>query len=92
MAMSDNIKDREHQKFFEDESGDTAVRVGLTVGSLGSLLQGVSWDYLVVTYPSSVKEDYTFKSGGPSGTTTAVIEITYTSSSKESLDNVFRSS
>ena len=89
--MSPNIRDREHDKFLEDANGDTSVRVGLSPGTLGSLLQGVAWDYVEVSYPSSTQETFTFKSGGVSGTTTAVIEITYTDASKQNLANVFRS-
>ncbi len=91
MPMSPNIRDREHDKFLEDANGDTSVRVGLSAGALGSLLQGVAWDYVEVSYPTTIKEIYTFKTGGVSGTTTAVIEITYTDSTKNFLDNVYRS-
>lgn len=90
MAMSPNTKDREHDKFVETADGDTSVRVDLSSGSLGSLLQGVLWDYVSVAYPTAVLEIYTFKTGGASGTTSAVIQITYTNASKELLDNVWR--
>jgi hypothetical protein len=91
MAMSPNIKDREHDKFVETADGNTSVRVDLSSGSLGSLLQGVSWDYVIETEPTSTQEIYTFKSGGASGTITAVIEITYKTASKQSIDFVLRS-
>lgn len=93
-ALSDPntpIEDLEHNKFLEDQEGDVNVRVSLGVGALGTLLQGVLWDYVKVTYPTVVKEIYTFKTGGSPGTTTAVIEVTYTNSTKEFIDNVFRS-
>jgi hypothetical protein len=70
---------------------DGSLNASLTTGSLGSLLQGVIWNYVVATYPDAVTEIYTYKNGGPAGSIEAVIEVTYTDSSKEALDNVFRS-
>lgn len=56
----------------------------------GNLLQGVEWDYLSATYPTTSSEVYTFKKGGSSGVTTAVIEINYTDNSKANIDTVER--
>lgn len=54
----------------------------------GSMLDGVTYDHLKATYPSALREVYTYKSGGVSGTTEAVITIDYTTSSKKFIDAV----
>jgi hypothetical protein len=49
-----------------------------------------AYDYVAVTYPNSVTEIYTFKSGGAGGTTVGVVTVTYTDDTKESLLTVVR--
>lgn len=48
-------------------------------------------DYIAVTYPTTSSEVYTFKVGGASGTTIAVLTLTYSSSAKDELISVARS-
>jgi hypothetical protein len=45
-------------------------------------------DSIVVEYPSSTTELYTYKTGGISGTTVATITVTYTTSAKTILSSV----
>lgn len=54
------------------------------------LLSSVTYDYVSVSYPDSVTEAYSFKSGGASGTVTATITLVYTDSTKASLSTVTR--
>ena len=89
MAMRDAINSREFDKF-EEVDGETTVRTSFASGQLGSLLQGVSFDYIEASYPSVTKEVYTYKLGGPTGTQSAVIEVEYTTSAKEFVDSVWR--
>lgn len=58
----------------------------LSVG-VGGLLNGIIYDYVSVTYPSSTTESYVFKQGGSSGTIVATINLTYTDSTKENLSS-----
>jgi hypothetical protein len=57
------------------------------LGGPGSLLQGVTYDYGSVTYPSGTQEVYTFKSGGAGGTTVKTITVNYVDATKEQLLN-----
>jgi len=49
-----------------------------------SLLQA-PFDYIGATYPDTVTDVYTFKSGGASGTTIATLTIAYVDSTKQAL-------
>lgn len=48
----------------------------------------VEWNYLAVTYPSSIQEVYTFKTGGSGGTTVKTITVNYTTTAKSFIDTV----
>jgi len=48
----------------------------------GSILYGVKYDYFTTTLPSSTQTAYTYKFGGASGATVAVVTVTFTDSSK----------
>ena len=48
------------------------------------------YDSIVVTYPTTSSEVYTFKSGGISGTTIAILTVTYTDTTKENLSTVVK--
>lgn len=89
MAMRDAINSREFDKFVEI-AGETAVRVGLAKGQVGTLLQGVVYDYIDFSYPTASSEVYTFIDGGPTGTITASILVQYTGPSKADIDYVWR--
>jgi hypothetical protein len=46
------------------------------------------YDFLSVAYPDATTETYTFKTGGASGTTSAIVTVVYTDSTKENLSSV----
>lgn len=47
-------------------------------------------DYVAVTYPTTTTEVFTYKLGGVSGTTVAVMTITYTDVSKCDISTIVR--
>lgn len=86
MAISNNLNNREFDKFKETQGGETAVRVIEASG----LLSGVVFDAVSVSYPTNTTEVYTFKTGGVSGITVATITLTYTNVSKQNLSSVVK--
>jgi hypothetical protein len=48
------------------------------------------FDYVTVSYPTSVQEIYVFKTGGSGGTTVATITVNYTDATKEFVSNAAR--
>lgn len=54
------------------------------------LLSGISFDAVVVSYPSSTQEVYVFKTGGVSGTTVSTVTVDYTDSTKNNLSSVVK--
>ena len=50
----------------------------------------IVYDYIAATYPLATQEVYTYKTGGASGTTTRVVTVTYTDSTKATLSSVQR--
>lgn len=90
-----NLKDGYQQSIRDgDTSEEKKIAVtleGASPGFFGSLLQGVDFNYIGATYPSSTQESYTYRDGGAAGTIVAVIDVTYTNSSKSDLLTVFRS-
>lgn len=62
----------------------------LRVSPVAGQLVDESFDYIGVTYPSSTEEVYTYKTGGASGTTVAVVTVTYTDGTKENVSSVAR--
>jgi hypothetical protein len=50
----------------------------------------LAYDYIVVTYPDSVTEVYTFKTGGSGGTTVRTVTVVYTAADKNNLSTVAR--
>lgn len=85
MALSPALCDREQAKFRESSDGLTTV----AVDSPTSLLNGAIWDYTAQTLTATT-DTWTFRDGGSGGTITAVIVITYTNASKNTIDNVER--
>ena len=67
-------------------SDEGAIRVQ----SLGALVTE-PFDAIEASYPDSVTEVYTYKTGGISGTVVAVVTVIYTSSSKDLVQSVERS-
>lgn len=88
MTMSKNRNDREHSKFNETSSGKTAVNV-IPLNS-GSIIEGISYDYMYVDRPDNVTEIYTYRIGGPTGEIQAVVKAVYTSGSEKYLQSVER--
>ena len=80
-------QDKDNQSFTE-VNGQQARRV--TSVGIGNLLEGVIYDYVKATYPTTSSETYTYRNSGSSGTVTAVISVTYTDDTKEVLDSVER--
>lgn len=97
---SDNVKDNERRKFQEDSAGNTAVNVLSTDLSAkideainktpGSLLEGVSFDAIVASYPNTTTEVYDYKTGGASGTTVATVTVIYTTAAKDFIVSAVR--
>ena len=73
-----------------DDNGNNVAQRVKPVG-LGSLLEGVVFDYLSASYPTSNSEVYTYKNGGSGGTTVATITVNYTDDSKKNISSVSRS-
>ncbi len=77
MAMDSNRQQREQDKFVETTSGETAVRTL----DFGSLVPD-EYDYIALTYVAAGNgvgeiETVTYKTGGVSGTTVAVLTLGY---------------
>lgn len=88
MVMSNVLNDRERDKFKQGPNGETLVQT--TIVDSGSLLEGITFDYIAVTYPTSSSEVYTYKSGGSGGTTVATITVAYSDATKENITSVER--
>lgn len=78
-----------------DDGGDNRVaqRVkifGSISSSSGGLLDGVTFDTIVASYPDSITEVYDYKSGGISGTVEATVTVIYTNASKNFVASVVR--
>lgn len=86
--MSFAVSDREKDKF-EEINGQTVVKV--VPKNIGSLLEGLAFDYIAAAYPTSTTETYSYYSGGSGGTIVATITVAYTNPSKHILLSVERS-
>lgn len=86
MPLSENIKDRERDKFTLNQENLTAIR---TVSEIkgGTLLTGIEYDTIEATYPTATLESYAYKLGSD---LKATILITYSDSTKETLLSVVR--
>lgn len=73
-----------------NDQGQNEVAQRVKVTGLGSLLQGLTYDFIGAAYPSSTQEVYTYKNGGAGGTTVATITVNYTDATKSVLQNVSR--
>lgn len=75
----------------EITSTTIGTKAGLDVSVLGGLLSGVTYDYISMALSSAdTVETYTYKSGGSGGTVVAVIVVTYTDDTRETLSSVSR--
>ena len=89
MAFSPATRDRERDKFLEHPSGETSVRV-FTSGGTGSVVDGVIFDSIQVTYPNATTEVFEYYEGGLAGTLNATVTVTYTDATKEDVSTVVR--
>lgn len=93
MALPKTEQQREFLNFRDNGDGTTSRFVwtlngGGGGGSSGGLLDGVLYDFISAAYPNSTTEVYTFKNGGAGGTTTAVVTVVYTDSTKDNISTV----
>lgn len=77
------------QTSFYVEGTEANGAVNVNGYNAGTLVQEY-FDYIAATYPDSVTEVYTYKSGGAGGVTVAVVTIVYTTSAKTLIDTVTR--
>lgn len=61
-----------------------------TFDASGGVLVSENFDYVGASYPDTVTEVYTYKTGGSSGTTVATVTVVYTDATKETLTSVTR--
>lgn len=63
-------------------------------GSLNTFIQNqlitAKWDSVSVAYPTTLQEIYTYKFGGLSGSTVAVVTINYIDETKTTINNLIR--
>lgn len=79
--------DKDFQSFVEVD-GKQARRVYNV--NAGNLLEGIVFDYIGASYPTSTSEVFTYKIGGSGGTTQATITVVYTDATKEFISSVTR--
>lgn len=56
----------------------------------GSIIEGISYDYIYIDRPDNVTEIYTYKIGGATGEVQALVRATYTSSAQKYLQSIER--
>lgn len=96
--MSKDVNYEEDGEWYERTSSRLKDALGnditstnpLSVTSSNALVTEL-FDAIVITYPTTSTEVYTYKLGGLAGTTVATITLTYTDSTKETLTSVERS-
>lgn len=86
MPISCDSRQLEIDKFKEGPNGETLVAVE-SIGS-GNILEGITWDNVAATYPSTTREVFTYSFEGDQ---VAVITVDYTNASKDFITNVARS-
>jgi len=62
----------------------------LSQGGTGSVIAGIQYDFIGVTFPNTITEIYTYRTGGSGGTITATVTAVYTAASKLDLLSVTR--
>ena len=91
ILSNSNLDNEKGTYVLVNDAGSQEVAQRVKITGLGSLLEGAVYDAIVATYPSATQEVYTYKNGGISGTTTAVVTVNYTDSTKNDLLNVVKS-
>jgi len=91
MTIPCSVKDLELKKFVESppDSSDTAVRVKISGGS-GSLISGIEYDSISVTYPNALTEIFSYYINGLTGTLVATVTVGYTDATKEDISTVVK--
>lgn len=87
--LSPSQRDREYINFKDNGDGTTSRYVSISSG-LGNLLEGLEFDYIGATYPSSTTEVYTYRNGGSLGPVVATITVVYANPSKKNVVSVAR--
>ena len=82
MASNDDL-------FRRGFTSTTSLTPSYRVTTTNNLITDVEYDFVQQTQTSTT-DTWTFKTGGSGGTTVAVILITYTDSTKETIDTVER--
>jgi hypothetical protein len=91
MSQLGSLQDNDKASFtLVNDGGNNEVARRVQVFGVGGLLEGVSYDYISVTYPSVTSEIYVFKIGGVGGAVQATLTIVYTSSTKDFISSVAR--
>ena len=86
MALSPNINSREMAKF-RDGGSETLSRVAVTTEGDTGLIQGIEYDDIQVTYPTTLTENYAYYLDT---VLQATIEITYSDTAKRVLTRARR--
>jgi len=86
MTIPCGINTLNQHKFFDNGNDQPAVRVGGT----GSIIQGLIFDAIEVSYPSSTVEVFEYYEGGLAGTLLATVTVTYATASKNDVTSVVR--
>ena len=60
------------------------------VGANGSIISGIFFDAIAVTYPTTTSEIYTYHIGGLAGTALATVTVVYTTVAKDCVLSVER--
>lgn len=89
VGVTGSARDDNHNSFVNDVNGNAARNVTGIV-SVSGLLEGVTYDYISVSYPDGVTENYEYYLGGSGGTLEATVILVYQSSEKEFLSTVER--
>lgn len=85
-TTGDNIQAKRVALYGYDSTNNSWARASSTFGKLVP----EKYDYITATYPDSVTEVYTYKSGGSGGTLVATVTVVYTDSTKANVSTVAR--
>lgn len=83
--------DADNYSFTRDGNGLPSRRVTMSSGEMGTLLQGVKYDFIGASYPTTTTEVYEYRDGGSGGTLNATVTVTYTDTTKDCISSVERS-
>ena len=78
------------REFYKAQFAASYAGGGSSTGLTGNGIVREEYDYTGIEYPTSTKEVYTYKEGGATGNTVAVVTITYTDSTKNNVLSIER--